>query len=80
MYVKFFEDGNPYVEVVINFYKDAPELTRESFNMYRNMIAWLEETCPGEYFFTWIDRGKFLPNAVKLLPETATIFRLKYDI
>ena len=52
MYVKFFQDGNPYVEVVINFHRDVPVVTPESFRMYKDMINWLEETCPGEYFFT----------------------------
>lgn len=72
-------DG-PYIEVVINFYRDFTGVTKESFWIYKDMVRWLEETCPGEYHFTWIDKAKFLPNAVRLLPETATAFRLKYDI
>lgn len=81
MYDKFLKDDSPYVEVTFNFYRDSNVgVTKKSLMVYDDMIYWLEYTCPNDYRFIWSDKTRFFPSAIKLLPETATVFRLRYDI
>lgn len=53
--------------------------SKETYAIYKSMRNWLKEN-KVDHMFVWADTGYYNPSSVMLEKESATMFRLVFDV